>query len=55
MAVSKCGADIIEWTKEEVRSLGRVTRKTMRMNGALHPKGDVERLFVRTKLKVGGE
>lgn len=38
--------------------MGRVTRKTMTMNGALHPKGDVERLiilFVRTKLKVGGE
>ena len=43
-----------ERTKKDVRSLGRVTRKTMAMNGTLHPKGDVERLF-RTKLKAGGE
>ena len=55
MAVSRYGTGIIEWTKEEVRSLGRVTRKTMTMNGKLLPKGDVERLFVRTKLKAGGE
>ena len=54
MAVSRYGGVIIEWTKEEVRSLGRVTRRTMTMNGALLPKADVERLFVRTKLKVGG-
>lgn len=55
MAVFGYGAGIIEWTKKEVRSMGRVTRKTMAMNGAPHPKGDVERLFVRTKLKAGGE
>ena len=34
-----------ERTKKGVRSLSRFTRKTMAMNGALHPKGDVERLF----------
>ena len=43
-----------ERTKKEVRSLSRVARKTMAMNGVIHPKGEVERLF-RTKLKAGGE
>ena len=53
MAISRYGADIIEWTKEEVRSLGRVTRKTMTMNGALHPKGDVARVHTECDNNLG--
>ena len=40
------GAGIIGWSKEELRSFDRATRKMMTMNGALHPKGNVGRLCV---------
>ena len=46
MAVIRYGAGIIGWSKEEVRSLDRATRKMMAMKSALHPKGDVDRLYV---------
>ena len=40
------GAGIVKWTKEELEKLDRQTRKIMTMNGALHPKSDVDRLYV---------
>ena len=38
------GAGIVKWTKAELEKLDRQTRKIMTMNGALHPKSDVDRL-----------
>ena len=46
VAVMKYGARIVKWTKEELEKLDRQTRKIMTMNGALHPKRDVDRLYI---------
>ena len=37
-------APFVNWTKEDVRNMNRMTRKTMTMNGALHPRDSVCRL-----------
>ena len=41
------GAGIIKWTKLELEELDRKTCKLMTMNGAHHPKGDVDRLYMK--------
>lgn len=46
MAVIRYGAGIIGWSMEELRSLDSATRKMMTINGVLHPKGDIDRLYV---------
>ena len=46
VAVMRYGAGIVKWTKAELEKLDRQTRKIMTMNGALHPKSDVDRLYV---------
>ena len=43
-------APFVYWTKEEVNDMDRMTRKTMTMNGALHPRDSVYRLYVPRKL-----
>ena len=42
-------APFVNWTKEEVREMDRMTRKTMTMNGALHPRDSVCRLCLPSK------
>ena len=42
-------APFVNWTKEEVREMDRMTRKTMTMNGALHPRDSVCRLYIPRK------
>ena len=49
VAVLRYGAGIIKWLAEDLRQLDRSTRKMMTMNGALHPKSDVHRLYVPRK------
>ena len=46
VAVMRYGAGLVKWTKEELEKLHRQTRTIMTMNGALHPKSDVETLYV---------
>ena len=46
VCVLRYGAGIIRWTKEELKILDRKTRKVLTMNGAFHPKSDVDRLYV---------
>ena len=46
VSVLRYGAGIIRWTKEELKSLDRMTRKVLTMNGAFHPKSDIDRLYV---------
>ena len=43
-------APFVNWTKEEVKDMDRMTRKTMTMNGALHPRDSVCRLYVPRKM-----
>ena len=44
--VVRYGAGILNWTAEELRGLDIKTRKLMRLHGAHHPQGDVDRLYV---------
>ena len=46
VATMKYGAGILKWTKEELEKLDRQTQKIMTMNGALHPKSDLDRLYI---------
>ena len=51
VSVLRYGVGIIGWTKEELKALDRTTRKVLTMNGAFHPKSDVDGLYV---LRVNG-
>ena len=44
--------EIIKWTQKEIRKLDTQTRKLLTMYGALHPRADVDRLYIPRK--VGG-
>ena len=52
VAVFRYGAGILQWKESELKNVDRKSRKTMTMYGALHPKSDVDRLYI--KRKVGG-
>lgn len=49
VAIFRYGAGIIDWRDNELKSIDRKTRKTMTMYGALHPRSDVDRLYVKRK------
>ena len=49
VAIFKYGAGIIQWKASELKDLDRKSRKTMTMYGWLHPKSDVDRLYVKRK------
>ena len=40
-------AGIVDWNQEELQQMDRKTRKVMTMNGALHPRADVARQYVK--------
>ena len=44
--VIRYSAGIVEWTKVEQQNLDRKTRKLFTLNGALHPRSDVDRLYI---------
>ena len=43
------GAAILLWKESELKDVGRKSRKTMTMYGALHPRSDVDRLHIKRK------
>ena len=43
------GAGIIQWKASELKDLERKSRKTMTTYGGLHPKSEVDRLYVKRK------
>lgn len=47
VAVIRYGAAIVNWTQAEIDELDRKTRKCMTLNGALHPKANVLRLYMK--------
>lgn len=47
ISLLRYSAAFLDWTKEEVQDLDRRTRKLMTMHKALHPKSDVDRLYVK--------
>ena len=48
--VIRYGAGILSWNAGETKALDVKTRKLMRINGAHHPQGDVDRLYVSRQL-----
>ena len=48
--VLRYSATIIDWTKNELQVLDHKTRKTFTMNGDLHPRADVDRIYVQRTL-----
>ena len=42
-------AAFLGWTKEEIQQLDRKTRKLLTMHGVLHPKSNVDRLYIPRK------
>ena len=49
VAICRYGARIIKWKASELKDLDRKSRKAMMMYGLLHPKSDVDRLYVKRK------
>ena len=49
MAIFRYGAGILYWEEIELKELDRNSRKTMTKYGALHPKSDVDRLYMKRK------
>ena len=52
MALFRYKAEIILWKESEMKDVGWKSRKTMTMYEALHPKSNVDRLYI--KWKEGG-
>ena len=47
VAIFSYDAGIIQWKASELKDLDRKSRKTMTMHRGLHPKTDVNRLYVK--------
>ena len=48
-AIFRNGAGIIQWKASELKDLDRKSRKRMTMDRELHPKSDLDRLYVKRK------
>ena len=44
------GAGILKWNTDELKGLDRKTRKFMTMHGALHPKSDIDRVYISREM-----
>ena len=44
----------LEWTRDELKQMDQRTRKLMAMHKALHPREDVDRLYVSRKERGRG-
>ena len=49
VAIFRYGTGIIQWKASELEDLDRKSRRTMTIFGGLHPKSDVDRLYVKRK------
>ena len=47
VAIFRYGAGILYWKESELKEIDRKSRKTIAMYGALHPKSDVNRLYIK--------
>ena len=43
------GVGVLDWRKEELKSIDIKTRKLMAMNGSWHPRGNVSRFYPARK------
>ena len=49
VVITRYGARVLNWTKEELKSIDIKTRKLMTMNGSLHWRRNVGRLYLARK------
>ena len=49
VSLLRYGGGVIGWTKEELQSMDRKTRKVMTMNKEFHPRSDTARIYVPRK------
>ena len=49
VALLRYGAGIVNWKVDELEKIDRTTRKTLTMYGTLHPKSDIDRLYLKRK------
>ena len=49
VSIIRYGAGVLDWTREELKSIDINTRKLMTMNGSLHPRGNVGILCLARK------
>ena len=46
VALLRYGTGIINWKVDELKKMDRKTKKTLTIYGALHPKSDIDRLYL---------
>ena len=46
VALLKYSFGALDWKREELTAMDRMTRKVMTIHGSLHPKSDVDRVYV---------
>ena len=49
VSLLRCLAAFVSWTKSELQAIDRKTRKLFTIYGALHPKSDVDILYIPRK------
>ena len=49
VSLLRYSAAFVSWRKSELQAIDRKTRKLFTINGALHPKSDVDRLYIPRK------
>ena len=54
LALLRYGTGIINWKVDELEKMDRTTRKTLTMYGVLHPKIDIDRLYLNRKHRGRG-
>ena len=50
VSIMRYGAGVLKWNTDELKSLDRRTRKFMTMHEVLHPKGDVDRVYLSREM-----
>ena len=47
VGIIRYGAGVLDWTKEELKTIDITTRKSMTINGSLHWRGNVGRFYLK--------
>ena len=47
VSLFRYGSGIVQWNKQELQSIDRKSRKLLTIHGALHPRSDVDRIYVK--------
>ena len=47
VSLVRYGTSVIKWTQQKLENIDRRTKKMMHLYGAIHPRADVDRLYVQ--------